>query len=148
FAGEAFGKFLHEVSQEFFRSDRLCMIRTEFAGKTIAVGLNFRGGKVTYAYQVGIDPESLAENPGWLVHAALIQHAIATGQSGIDFLRGDEPYKAHLRAQPRPCKEIRVVPSRLRSQLWHAAWRTGTTVKDLLKTSLTLVGIRDGKEAV
>src|SRR5262249_48782604 len=96
----------------------------------------------TYEYQVGIDPESLAEYPGWLVNSAAIRHAIENKRKGFDLLRGDEPYKSHLGAEPRACKELRIVPNRLRSQLWHKAWRTGNTMKDWLKNSLCLAGIR------
>jgi CelD/BcsL family acetyltransferase involved in cellulose biosynthesis len=142
FASEPFGLFLQDISRQFLNSGRLHMVCVEHSGRPIAAGLNFCGGSVTYAYQVGIDPDSLHENPGWLVNTACIRHAIANGQRGFDFLRGDEPYKGHLRALARPSKEIRFVPNRLRSQLWHTAWLTGSTMKDWLKNSLTLAGIR------
>jgi CelD/BcsL family acetyltransferase involved in cellulose biosynthesis len=143
FSSEPFGQFLRNVSKQFLHAGYLHMVHIELAGRPIAAALNFWGGHVTYAYQVGIDPESLAENPGWLVNTACIQHAIATAQLGFDLLRGDEPYKGHLRAQPRPSKELRIVPNRLRSQLWHTAWRAGTTMKDWVKSSLALAGLRN-----
>jgi CelD/BcsL family acetyltransferase involved in cellulose biosynthesis len=136
FASEPFGQFLREVSRQFLRSGHLHMVSTQLADRPVAAALNFVGGGVMYAYQVGIDPDALAENPGWLVNAALIQHAIERRFVAFDLLRGDEPYKAHLRATARPCREIRIVPNRLRSQLWHTAWRTGTTMKTWIKTSL------------
>jgi CelD/BcsL family acetyltransferase involved in cellulose biosynthesis len=142
FASEPFGRFLHDVAEQFLHAGMLHMVWIERAGRPIAAGLNFCGSGVTYAYQVGIDPQSLDENPGWLVNTASVQHAIASGQQGFDLLRGDEPYKGHLRAQPRPSKELRIVPNRLRSQLWHTAWRTGSTMKDWLRSSLALAGIR------
>jgi CelD/BcsL family acetyltransferase involved in cellulose biosynthesis len=142
FASDPFGLFLRDLSHQFLSSGHLNMVWVEIAGRPIAVGLNFRLGGVTYCYQVGIDPDHLAEAPGWLVNTATIQQAIATGQHKLDLLRGNEPYKGHLGARPHPSKELRIVPNRLRSQLWHKAWRTGNTMKDWLKTSLTLAGIR------
>jgi CelD/BcsL family acetyltransferase involved in cellulose biosynthesis len=142
FASEPFGRFLRDVADQFRRAGRLHFLWIELAGRPIAAGLNFCGGSVTYAYQVGIDPESLGENPGWLVNTASIQQAIASGKRGFDLLRGDEPYKGHLRAEARPSKELRVVPNRLRSQLWHQAWRTGSGMKDWLKSTLVLAGMR------
>jgi CelD/BcsL family acetyltransferase involved in cellulose biosynthesis len=117
------------------------MIWVESQGRPIAAALNFSGADSTYAYQVGIDPEALEENPGWLVNTALLQHAIQTGQRRFDLLRGDEPYTSHLRAQPQAAVEIRIVPHRLRPQLWYTAWRTGTTMKGWLRAGLTRSGI-------
>jgi hypothetical protein len=35
----------------------------------------------------------------------------------LDFLRGDEPYKAHWRAEPRATYDYRVVPNRRLARL-------------------------------
>jgi len=142
FSSDRFGCFLKEVASRLLSSGDLHMAWVEVQGRPIAAGLNLRGGKVTYAYQVGIDPDALEQNPGWLVNTAAIRQAIEEGHHGFDLLRGDEPYKGHLRAEPRAVHEIRIVPDRLRSQLLHTAWRTGTTVKDWLKTGLALTGMR------
>ena len=46
-----------------------------------------------------------------------LQAAIDEGHRRIDFLRGDEPYKAHWRADPQPTYDYRVVPNRRLARL-------------------------------
>ena len=66
----------------------------------------------------------------------------------FDFLRGDEPYKAHFRAKPHPCVEIRVVPARSAAQVRHGIWRAATAAKSWLRSERELrSGTRPRKEA-
>ena len=58
-----------------------------------------------------------------------MKRAIEQGGRAIDFLRGDEPYKAHFRAQPRPLLALRVVPDRTLSRLRNNLWLAGRGVK-------------------
>jgi CelD/BcsL family acetyltransferase involved in cellulose biosynthesis len=67
---------------------------------------------------------------------ASIRRSIESGYRGYDFMRGDEPYKAHFRATARPSMEIRVIPDRAGPQIRHQLWLTGSRVKRWLKTSL------------
>ena len=62
---------------------------------------------MTYVYQAGIDPQRLADEPGHLITAATVKRAIEQGGRAVDFLRGDEPYKAHFRALARPLLALR-----------------------------------------
>ena len=86
-----------------------------------------------YAYQAGIDPECLDEEPGRMMAAAMIQRAIADGQQAFDFLRGDEPYKRQWRAEPRPLAPWCVVPQRALPQLRHSVWLAGDAMKTWLR---------------
>ncbi len=142
FTEKAFGDFLYEAANEFRRNGKLDLACITLDNKPIATELCFRGESITFAYQIGIDPDALPENPGWLVNTASIQRAIELGQSAFDLCRGDQEYKHHLGAQPHPCEECRVVPPKLRSQLWDAALVTQTAVKDWLKAGLSISGIR------
>ena len=54
---------------------------------------------------------------GRLSHLATIRRAIERGDAAFDFLRGDEPYKAHLRAVPRGTFEARAIPARRAARL-------------------------------
>jgi CelD/BcsL family acetyltransferase involved in cellulose biosynthesis len=98
------------------------------------------GGGVTYAYQSGIDPESLDLEPGRIINILSIKWAIEEGQAGFDLMRGDEPYKAHWRAVPRDSIELRVVPRRASAQLRHNIWLAGDMFKQAIKSGLTLTG--------
>ena len=84
---------------------------------------------VTYVYQAGIDPARLDEEPGHLITAAVVKRAIEQGGRAIDFLRGDEPYKAHFRAVARPLLALCVVPNRTLPRLRNNLWLAGRSVK-------------------
>src|SRR5207244_453594 len=86
---------------------RLRLHWLELDGRPVAAEYHIAGEDIVYAYQSGIEPEVLHEEPGHLAAIATLQLAIAQGYRAFDFLRGDEPYKAHWRAQPRPpCRRL------------------------------------------
>lgn len=142
FASCTFSEFLYDVASRFWGQQRLDLIRVSIGDWVIATELCFRGSETTFAYQLGIAPDSLRENPGWLANAAAIRLAMAQGQSSFDWCRGDEDYKRRLGAKPRICLHCRVVPPVFRSQLWNAALIGQSTVKEWLKTGLNVTGIR------
>ena len=69
-----------------------------------------------------------------------IRTAIEEGQHTYDLLRGDEPYKAHWRAQPSPSVELRVAARRPVAQLRHGVWWAGGAVKGWVKSTLSWSG--------
>ena len=89
-----------------------------------------------YCYQAGLDPDRLSEQPGTLGNIESIRSAIESGKTGLDFLRGDEPYKYHFRALPRLTKHFRVVPRRQTAQLRHQMWLAGQSMKRWVKRAL------------
>lgn len=89
-----------------------------------------------YAYQAGVDPEAMKLQPGKLLNLGTIRRAIEQGYRAIDFLRGDEPYKAHLRAAPRPSLQLRIVPNRPAARLRNNLFLAGRQVKQWMKTGL------------
>ena len=101
----------------------------ELDGRTVAAEYQLASQGVTYVYQAGIDPQRLADEPGHLITAATVKRAIEQGGRAIDFLRGDEPYKAHFRALARPLLALRVVPNRTLSRLRNNLWLAGRSVK-------------------
>ena len=64
-----------------------------------------------------------------------IQRAIAEGHTKFDFLRGDEPYKPHWRATPRPTwRRQAAAPRRwakIRRQTWDRARRVSQFAQKL-----------------
>ena len=140
FFDDNFIAFLFEAASQFHSARMLDLISVSVGGKTIAAEICFRGTPVTYAYQIGIDPDSLRLNPGWLVNVASIEHAISIGQRGFDLCRGDSEYKKHLGADPTESVEYRLVPPMIRSQIWDAAIVTKSLIKDWCKSSLEFMG--------
>lgn len=142
FADSRFAGFLHDVARDMLTAGRLRLHWLTIENRPAAAELHLVGDGVTYAYQAGIDPELLHEEPGRLITIATIQQAIAAGQTGFDLLRGDEPYKAHWRAEPRPSIVYRIVPRAAGAQIRHGVWLAGEGVKRWVKTGLKLTGMR------
>ncbi|MBM3137971.1 MAG: GNAT family N-acetyltransferase [Chloroflexi bacterium] len=58
-----------------------------------AAYLSFDYGKHVLVYNSGFDHQFSEYSPGWVLLSYLIQHAVETGKSHFDFMRGDETYK-------------------------------------------------------
>lgn len=152
FACQRFSDFVREVSAGLIpngrnategvpHSARVELHWLELEGRPAAAELHLVAGGIAYAYQAGIEPDLLDEEPGRLMNIAVLRRAIERGLSGFDFLRGDEPYKAHWRAEARPSLELRIVPRRAAAQLRHGVWLAGDSFKQWIKTGLSLVGM-------
>ena len=141
FASPRFSAFLHEAAELLLDDGRLRLQWLALDGSPAAVEFHLTSGGTTYAYQAGVDPERLDEEPGRLFNTAVLKQAIERGERGFDFLRGDEPYKAHWRAAPRPSVELRIVPPRSSARLRHGVWLAGDAMKTWIKSSLTLTGM-------
>jgi CelD/BcsL family acetyltransferase involved in cellulose biosynthesis len=133
FASERFASFHHDVMPELLREGQLGLHWIELDGKPVAAEYHLIGDDVVYAYQSGVDPDALDCWPGTLAHAATIRSAIGRGMRGFDFLRGDEPYKAHWRAQPRSSVEVRIAAAGAGARLRHGLWQAGSRVKRWLR---------------
>jgi CelD/BcsL family acetyltransferase involved in cellulose biosynthesis len=138
FKSKTFTQFHRAVTQEMFECGRLRLHWLELQGRPIAAEYHLAGDGVMFAYQGGIDPDALEYEPGRLITWATLERAITDGYRSFDFCRGDEPYKAHFRAQPRPNITWRVVSNRPASRLRHRVWSAGQTARKWLKGSLQL----------
>ncbi|MCE9548592.1 MAG: GNAT family N-acetyltransferase, partial [Planctomycetia bacterium] len=107
-------------------------------GQLVATDYLLSGQGVVYAYQGGIDPRRLALGPGRLLAVAEIRQAIAEGREAFDLLRGNEPFKAHLRAQPRATIDYRVAGDGLTSRVRHAAWLARREARHWIRQGLQL----------
>jgi CelD/BcsL family acetyltransferase involved in cellulose biosynthesis len=142
FASPAFASFLRDVAARMLPAGMLRLSWLEIAGVPAAAEFQLHGAGVTYAYQAGVNPDLLDNEPGHLMHLATIRAAIEAGSTGFDFLRGDESYKAHWRAEPREMVAYRIVPQRTLAQIRHGVWLAGDSVKSWVKTGLELTGMR------
>jgi CelD/BcsL family acetyltransferase involved in cellulose biosynthesis len=141
YASPRFANFIREVSPLMMQQGQMQLQLLEIGGRPAAVEYQLLGGGVVYAYQTGIEPAAAADQPGKLTNLAGIRRAIARGHRSYDFLRGDEPYKAHFRAAARPSMEIRIIPDRPAAHLRHTLWLTGSNVKRWLKNGLRTAGL-------
>lgn len=136
FASARLAAFHRDVLPELLRAGQLGLHWIELDGAAVAAEYQLLGDAMVYAYQSGIDPDAREHSPGALAHVATLRDAIARGCRGFDFLRGDEPYKAHWRARPRETLELRVAPDRLVARLRHGLWRAGSGAKRWVKNRL------------
>ena len=129
FASSRFTAFHRDVAPQLLESGRLRLFWMELDGKPAAAEYHFGGTKVVYAYSAGVDPDLLDEEPGRIIGAATIRHALEQGFEAFDFLRGNEPYKAHWRGEPRPMVNFRVVPPGTGARFRQGLWIAGETAK-------------------
>jgi len=134
FASAKFEAFHREASQALLTQGQLRMSWLELHGKPAAAEYSFASGDAWLAYQGGVDPDMLDDEPGRLSTIAMLRAAMAEGATTFDFLRGDEPYKAHWRAQPHLTLHRQFVPPRRSAQLRASADNLLGAVKTGLKS--------------
>ncbi|TWT75916.1 hypothetical protein Pla123a_27000 [Posidoniimonas polymericola] len=136
FASPPFAAFQRELAERLLAKDQLRVSWLELDGRPAAAELHFACPNHIYAYQGGVDPDRLDDEPGRLSTIATLHHAMQQSRTSFDFLRGDEPYKAHWRASPQPtlcrCAAAPRRAARLRAQ----ANRAADSLHDLLKSGL------------
>ncbi len=102
-------EFMTPEREQFFRAlarrmaelDRIRLFMMEMDGSTAAASLCFDYGQERLLYNSGYDPDLSYYSVGLLLHAMCVRDAIEQGIEYFDFLRGPEPYKAHLGGQQK-----------------------------------------------
>ena len=122
FASPRWADFHRDVAKQLLQAGKLRLSWLELGGQPAAAEYHLADSKTTFAYQGGIDPDRLEEEPGRLSMILTIQHAISEGHTAFDLLRGDEPYKAHWRATSHPTFDIQIVPPRNSSRWRYQVW--------------------------
>src|SRR5262249_42830753 len=133
FASPRFVQFHREAARRLLAGGRLRMAWLEVDGPPGAAEDQVLGDGGGYAYQSGNDPDALACEPGRLITITTLRKAIDEGRHAFDFLRGDEIYKAHWRAEPRPTQDVTVMANTPSERLRHNLWVVGQNVKEIVK---------------
>ena len=97
-------EYMTPEREEFFRSmakrmaelDQIRLFFMEIDGSKAAASLCFDFGSARLLYNSGYDPGLSYYSVGLILHAMCVRDAIDRGLNYFDFLRGPEPYKAHL----------------------------------------------------
>jgi CelD/BcsL family acetyltransferase involved in cellulose biosynthesis len=142
FHARRFREFHREVIHRLFAARAAELFWLESDGLPIAAEYHLIGGRTMYAYQSGIAPDRLELEPGRLAVLTTIQQAIADRREYYDFLRGDEPYKAHWRAKPKAVLDYQVVPARVAARLRRRVITAGQNIRSWIKQGLGLTGLR------
>ncbi|WP_186767473.1 GNAT family N-acetyltransferase [Blastopirellula retiformator] len=138
FASPQFDRFLRLAAAELTTIGKCEILWLDLDQAPIAAEIHFLGEGIPFCYQAGVDPDRLTDDPGSLMQAAIIRRSIELGHTAIDFLRGDEPYKAHWRATPYRCIHLRATPNRTAAKMRHGLWLAGQEVKNWVKTGLNI----------
>ncbi len=137
FADVRFESFLRDVAEGFHRTNQLWVSCIEHAGQPIAADFalvgKLCGTTRLFCYQAGIDPDFLHLQPGKLSNVALLHRACEEGITAVDFLRGDEPYKKLLHAEPHSASSVRIIAPGLLPTLREQVRQTGTRLRQLGK---------------
>ncbi len=142
FSSERFRAFHYRVAAELLQREKLRLFWIEYEGQPIAAEYQLLGNGVVYLYQGGLNPKFLSLEPGRLALVAGMQWAIEHGYEAVDFLRGDEPYKARWGARPRAEIQMRIVANHPTAQLRHRVWTTQNRIRGLVKSGLDYLNIR------
>jgi CelD/BcsL family acetyltransferase involved in cellulose biosynthesis len=139
FASREFHDFHREVVGGLLATGQLRMSWTELDGTPFTAEYHFSSPDTVYTYQSGMDTDRLDESPGRLAYMLTVKRAIEEGFTHLDFLRGDEPYKAHFRAEARPTFDYHVFPNRRLARLRGHVMLAAGTLKDWVKQSVASV---------
>jgi CelD/BcsL family acetyltransferase involved in cellulose biosynthesis len=139
FASQAFRNFHCETARRLLGRGQLRLSWLELDGSPAAVEYHLADRTTVYAYQGGIDPHRLGDEPGRLSALRCLQQAIQEQCQRFDFLRGDEPYKAHWRATPHAVVNYRIVPNRRLARLRGHVMTFADTLNDWARNTAQLV---------
>ena len=125
FADPRFERFYRAATASLFHRGLWRIYWIEYQGTPIGVQSGSFLDNIFFSYQTGLEPAAFDREPGWLVQIGLLRTAAAQGWTAIDYMRGDEPYKATLGCKPTPVRRIRLCHSRFsarsRFALYHLA---------------------------
>ncbi len=136
FASPRFSRFLHAAASGMLECGQLQLAWAELDGIAIAAEFQLVNHDATFAYQSGIHPDYLEHEPGRLIMIATIQRAIAREQAVFDFLRGDEAYKPHWRAECHTTSNYRLVAPKVTSRMRHGVWLAGVSLKGWMRSAI------------
>lgn len=139
FASQTFHNFHCETARRLLGRGQLRLSWLELDGAPAAVEYHLADRTAVYAYQGGMDPSRLGDEPGRLSTIRCLQQAIEEQQQRFDFLRGDEPYKAHWRATPHAIVNYWLVPNRRLARLRGHALAFADTLNDWARSTAQLV---------
>lgn len=101
-------RFFYNITQRMAELDQLKLYFLDMDGATVATSLCFDYRGTRLLYNSGYNLEYGYYSVGLLLNAMCLKDAIDQGLSYFDFLRGPEPYKAHLGGQQRSLYQMVV----------------------------------------
>jgi CelD/BcsL family acetyltransferase involved in cellulose biosynthesis len=134
-----FHDFHRELIERLLANGELCLSWVELDGTPFAAEYHLAGRHTVYTYQSGMDTDRLHDSPGRIAYMLTLQSAIAEGFRRLDFMRGDEPYKAHFRAEAHRQFDYRVFPNRRLARLRGKLEVAGLSMKRWVKQGMASI---------
>lgn len=133
-----FTSFLQSASLRLLPLGQLQAVCLERDGRPLAADIGFRSRSQWFVYQGGIEPSALELEPGKMLNVWTLANAPSQGITAIDFLRGDEPYKKQLKADPHPIEDLWVArpgwKGATQKWLWQSKQLIAKTAKSVYQT--------------
>lgn len=133
FADARFESFLREVAKSLLQQNQLQAFSLWLGQRPISADLGFRTRDTWLCYQAGIDPEKMDLEPGKLANVYILRSAERYGIKVVDFLRGDEPYKHQLKANPSPAYDLQFSPPGFRGRMRFWSWQIKAKTRGLVR---------------
>lgn len=139
FTDPSFERFLRTAVGALAANGKARLLWCSYRGLPISIQLYLLGRDTAYMYQSGFDPAFAHLEPGHLLYSFTVAHLIESGFTKLDFLRGDESYKADWNGRQSPLARVRCVSprvaSRLRDRLFLGARAAKRIVRELRSRS-------------
>ena len=132
FGHTGFREHLQLMATEKLASQTLSLIWLTVQGQPIAADIGYYGDGGLFTYQGGVSPDHLHLEPGHAILKCQMELAMKRNAAFIDFLRGDEPYKAHFNAEKIDNIRYEIVHPGIRAKSIHSLLQVGRLVKSLL----------------
>ncbi len=111
FMTESMALFFRRMASALSAEGLVKLFTLKINARPAACVLAFDAGSHLYMYNSGYDPEFSSLAVGLVSKALCLRWAIENGKTGLDFLRGDEPYKYDLGATNREIFRLIVTRS-------------------------------------
>lgn len=129
FANSEFDHFLLAAAMRLADTGRTLMTMIHHRGKPFGAVLCFTSGDCLCVYQSGLDTDNQKHEPGHYANTMTFRVAQERGFDKLDFLRGDEPYKANWGCERTALVRTRLVAPKFTAQLRHRLFISGRTVR-------------------
>jgi CelD/BcsL family acetyltransferase involved in cellulose biosynthesis len=133
FTGPAVMAFHEEFSRLALEQGWLRLYVLKLDGKAVASTYSFRYGDVFYYYQAGYDPGYSSYSVGLSTLAMAIERSIEEGIAEIDFLHGEEEYKALWTRTRRDLERVQCFPPNVYGVLHRKAMGLRRGLKRLIR---------------
>ncbi len=119
FSNDTIRRFHIDLAQSFARNNWLALFFLTFNDIPVSAVYAFEYNGKLYGYLSGFDPEYASYEPGQIAIQYLIKYAISRNLKELDFLRGDEAYKAHWTNSARNNLMISFNKTSLKSRFYN-----------------------------